>query len=282
MKASIVTSCLLLAGTIAQTKAEALALTNGKDYLKEIASIAAMEDGVARLAAYDEYARAIGAVATKATVAPRPGKWQVTTSVSPIDDSKTVIAALTVEKPVSGRFGPVEPMLVLRFMEGRLDAYIDFKTFLGSESIGATLRFGKEAAEDFYLNISTDHEAAFIRKTERFMSDLARTDSLLIRITPYGESPVIASFDTSGAAAVVAALEAASGVKIVRDYQSEEAASWEALAASHADGLGETGVKMLILKTRLRMAESYLESAPPGANTLALAAAIASAKQRLR
>ena len=80
-----------------------------------------------------------------------------------------------------------------------MDGYITYDTFLGSDTISVTLRFGRESAEQATWGISTHHESAFIRgDIGHFVDRLERVDSLIVRLTPYSESPVTVSFSPHG------------------------------------------------------------------------------------
>ncbi len=165
----------------------------------EIAKAAAIENSVQRLAAYD-------AIAEKHSLAPGSkvkketgGKWSISTDVSPIDDSKTVICLLDADESVRVGYDTIKPTMIVRYKEGQLQAYIVYNTFLGSDSIAVTLRFGKGSAENATWSISTDHKATFIRgDIAQFINKLERVDSLIVRLTPYSESPVTVSFSPEG------------------------------------------------------------------------------------
>lgn len=165
----------------------------------DIAKASAIENSVQRLAAYD-------AIAEKHDLAPgskvekeTEGKWGISTDVSPIDDSKTVICRLEADESVRVGYDTIKPTMIVRYKESELEAYIVYDTFLGSDSIPVTLRFGKGNAESATWTISTDHKATFIRgDIAQFINRLERVDSLVVRLTPYGESPVTVSFSPKG------------------------------------------------------------------------------------
>lgn len=181
------------------------------DLRREIAAIAAIPNGVQRLAAFDAKAGlAPGSQEKKATA----GKWRVSTDTSPVDDSKTVTAHLAADAPITAGYRKGQPVMVLRYKEGKVDAYIVFDLFLGSESIEATVRFGKEPATQQNWWVSTDHKAAFVMgDAMEFIKKLSQADSFLIRVTPYSESPVTVSFSPAGADAVIEAINAAKSRK---------------------------------------------------------------------
>ena len=127
------------------------------------------------------------------------GNWRISTDVSPLDDSKSVFCFLDADESVQVGYDTIKPTLIIRYKEGELDGYISYDTYLGTDTISVTFRFGKESAEQATWGISTDREAAFIRgDIGHFVNRLERVDSLIVRLTPYGESPVTISFSPQG------------------------------------------------------------------------------------
>lgn len=177
---------------------------------KEIAMAAAIENSVRRLAAYDEIAVKHGLAPRSEVLEESEGKWRITTDVSPIDDSKSIFCFLEADSSVQVGYDTIKPTLVIRYKEGELDGYITYDVFLGSDTISATLRFGKEGAEQATWGISTDHKAAFIRgDIGYFINRLERVNSFIVRLTPYGESSVTVSFSPQGIGAVKQAIRSA-------------------------------------------------------------------------
>jgi len=184
------------------------------DIKQDFAKIAAMPNSIERLAAYDSLAAKLGLSPNSQKKETLAGKWKIKITTSPIDDSQIVIGSLDADTPIHTDFGESTPSLILRYKEGTVDAYISFDVFLGSEHIPATVRFGKESAVDQDWSISTDSKAAFFKdNVDAFMSHLARVDAFLIRITPYQESPVTASFSISGIGKVIDAIHLAATAK---------------------------------------------------------------------
>ena len=166
---------------------------------QEIATAAAIENSVLRLAAYDEIAKRYKLAPRSEVKKEKKGNWRITTDVSPIDDSRSVFCFLDADESVKVGYNTIKPTLIIRYKEGELDGYISYDTFLGSDTITATLRFGKGSAEQATWGISTDHQAAFIRgDVANFVNRLERVDSFIVRVTPYGESPVTVSFSPQG------------------------------------------------------------------------------------
>lgn len=166
---------------------------------KKFATAAGIENSVQRLEAYDVIAKKFGLAPHSKVKKEKEGNWRITTDVSPLDDSKSVFCFLDADASVRVGYDTIKPTLIIRYKEGELDGYISYDTFLGSDTISVTLRFGTESAEQATWGISTDHKAAFIRgDIGHFLNRLGRVDSLIVRVTPYSESPVTISFSPQG------------------------------------------------------------------------------------
>lgn len=167
-----------------------------------IRQCAAIEDATKRLGCYDALAVAL---------APQPartqpgfkGKWVTKRSVSPIDDSATVVLSLDAESEVRGWPGKVAlPTLILRCKEGRAEAYVvtgmppDVEG--GGEDATVTVRFGEDPAGTLQLSKSTDGEALFFPEPVNLMKGMLSYDTMLFRFTPFNSSPVMTRFDLRG------------------------------------------------------------------------------------
>ena len=133
-----------------------------------------------------------------------PGKWQVSRTTNPLDDSPTVLLQLKADSGQS-RFG--EPVFfVARCRSNTTEAWIVWNDYLGDDSHDVydewkyvTLRIGDAPASEERWNLSTDNEATF---APGWAGDLLKrirgADQLVVQTIPYGENPVTAVFDTRG------------------------------------------------------------------------------------
>lgn len=169
------------------------------DFKKEMAKCATIENSVERLAAYDALAEKLGVAGPKSTVVTGMGKWKLQTDVSPIDDSKSYFLILESEDEVPGMFGTsYKPSLYIRFKEGDLESYISYNIYIGSSEVDVTTRFDKNEAETESWGLSTDGKAVFAIDSESFIQSIVEAKTLVVRLTPYGESPKTVSFDLRG------------------------------------------------------------------------------------
>lgn len=178
----------------------------------ELAKCRATTDPAQRLVCYDDVAKQRGAAPTVSTSG-GSGSWQVQETVSPVDDSRTVIAGLE-GTPIKDKFGRAsKPTMILRCKENSTDAYIAFSDFLGSDDTSVLSRWDEEKAQTSSWSISTDHHAVFFPNAIAAIKKIRTSGKLLVQLTPYSESPVMSTFDLSGAAAATAGISDACGWK---------------------------------------------------------------------
>lgn len=132
------------------------------------------------------------------------GKWIVTNSINPVDDSQTVVLSLTAESGVS-RWGD-RVRFYARCQSNKTEAFIDWGGYLGDDSNDVysewkyvTIRLGDQRAKKQRWGVSTDAEATFAPAwAGNLLQELSKVDRLVVQTTPYSESPVTAIFDTKG------------------------------------------------------------------------------------
>lgn len=132
------------------------------------------------------------------------GKWKTRISKNPIDDTKTVMLALFAESGASRWGDPVA--FIARCKSNKTDAYANWDTYIGDDSNDVyanwkwvTVRIGDEPATTERWDVSSDHKATFAPSwSGDFLKRMLKADRMVLQITPYGESPITAIFDTSG------------------------------------------------------------------------------------
>ncbi len=128
-----------------------------------------------------------------------PVGWQLRTDVSPIDDTKSYFLSRTAQEPIGSGFMRSTPTLMIRYKERELEVYVTFGTYLGSDKTVVTVRIGESTARQEEWGLSTDGKAIFCPTDDRaFVDQLIQNDRLVLRLTPFGESPVTATFDLTG------------------------------------------------------------------------------------
>lgn len=168
------------------------------DTKTDIAICAKKETDAERLICYDDLAKKLNVDKPKTTVSTGKGKWIVSEQASQIDDSKKVILILDAETDVGYGYRRTTPSMILRCSENETNAYINTNYYLGLDSISVLTRLDKNKATKSYWSISTDGKAIFAPNNISFIKKLLEHDSLLIQLTPYGESPIMTTFDLRG------------------------------------------------------------------------------------
>ncbi|WP_176561387.1 type VI secretion system-associated protein TagO [Pseudomonas sp. ICMP 8385] len=188
-KNGITTVMLLLAPLVASAAIED----------KQVALCASMSGSVERLACYDEIASTNNlAPKTVATTSAGKGQWSTSTSTDPLTDKSIYIAILDASSG-RGRFGDGID-LVVRCSKGQTDFYINWASFLGTESISVTHRIGRAKAVKSSWVVSTDHKSSFFPGSPvASLKAMIGADTFVANVTPYSENPITATFDISGA-----------------------------------------------------------------------------------
>ncbi|OHB72424.1 MAG: hypothetical protein A2W23_07650 [Planctomycetes bacterium RBG_16_43_13] len=180
----------------------ALVASAEADMTANIARCAAIKSPTERLACYDALAKKLGIEGGKTLSTSKltgTGKWRISTETSPIDDSKNVYLALSAEESIKAMLGTSLPVLFLRCKENKTEVYIAWGVYLGLEETTMLIRFDSKKATTSTWNISTDNMATFYRGSViAFIRSIVGYKQLLVQVTPYGESPVMVTFDLAG------------------------------------------------------------------------------------
>jgi type VI secretion system protein VasI len=183
------------------------------DITADIARCAAIESPAERLACYDALAKRLGLEGGKkvsTSDAPGVGKWRTSTETSPIDDSRNVYLRLDAEESIPSMLGTVRPTLYIRCKENRTELYISWGVYLGLDTTTLLTRLDSEKAKSATWHLSTDNEATFYPGSPiSFIRNLLQHNTLLVQVTPYGESPVMVTFDLRGLEEAVKPLQEA-------------------------------------------------------------------------
>jgi type VI secretion system protein VasI len=177
------------------------------DSLK-LGGCAAIPGTLERLQCYDGLAAANGVAPSSTSANGDSGKWDVTESVNPVDDTKTVILSVTAGNVKSQYSKDID--LILRCKSGQTEVYVSWNSFLGSGQIETIMRLDSKPAEHSSWSLSSDNEAAFYPgNTVKFIKSLMKTSEVVAQVTPYDASPVTAIFDTTGLSSIIKPLSEA-------------------------------------------------------------------------
>ncbi|WP_353223469.1 type VI secretion system-associated protein TagO [Salinisphaera sp. C84B14] len=177
----------------------ALAIPAFAEPTKDIAACAAESADAERLICYDNLAKSLGVDAPKQTVENSEGDWRVHTETSPIDDSTNVYLTVAATEAVPGRFGQTRPTLWVRCLRNTTEVIVSWQLYLGLDETQMLTRLDKEKAETRTWSISTNNQSVFYRGNDiQFTKKLFQHKKLLVQITPYGENPVMTTFNIGG------------------------------------------------------------------------------------
>lgn len=143
------------------------------------------------------------------------GKWQTSVTTSPVDDTKNVVLSLSSNDYIRTPFGEtVAPTIYVACREKKTEVFINWDVYLGLEQTSMLYRLDKQKAVEKNWSISTDTKAVFYKGSDiDFVRTLAKADKMYVRITPYNESPVSATFELSGLSDALKPLQEACGWK---------------------------------------------------------------------
>jgi hypothetical protein len=136
--------------------------------------------------------------ATEPAEPPRIGKWFISRKRSPIDDSRTVVAGVFSEEPITEiSYSEETVFLGAEIREGYPSVMISAEEVLGygDDPYTVITRFDKQPAEHKAWRLSEDGTAALHPFPTAFMKALVAHDTLVVRFDRLGESPATAIFD---------------------------------------------------------------------------------------
>jgi len=171
---------------------------------KEFARCSSMNGDLDKLECFDNLAKKYHLDGSQKSIEEieDSGEWNVSISVNPIDDSKTVHLSLL---EASGRSSPLDKPISLniRCKSIKTDVYINWGTYVGSDA-KVTLRVGEEKAVTRNWILSTDGTATFYpRRVVHLIKKLLTKDGLVAQITPYMEDPSTGIFEIRGLSEVI-------------------------------------------------------------------------------
>ena len=179
-----------------------------------IATCAAEKNSVKRLECYDALANKLG-VDRPAVTTEISGRWSVSTKTSPIDDSTNVYMYVDADELIRDRYGnATRPSLWVRCAENTTSLFINWGVYLGLDETWMTHRIDDAKAVTSEWSVSTTNESVGRWRggsSIPFIKGLFDRRTLLAQITPYGESPVIVTFNVSGLEEAVQPLRDACG-----------------------------------------------------------------------
>lgn len=166
-----------------------------------------------RLACYDKLLPPNAGDVSKPAV--DVGKWQVTTEISPVDDSENVYVGLFANNSIRSQFGEtITPGLYIACREKKTALFINWGAYLGLNETTMLSRLDKQKAITKKWNISSDAKSVLYRgDVIEFVKALTKANVMFTQITPFNENPVSATFEVSGLSEALKPLQKACGWK---------------------------------------------------------------------
>jgi len=173
------------------------------DVKQSVGRCAIQEGDLQRLVCYDSIAKSLGYSRTPSpTNVAGSGKWQVSNLQNPLDDTRTVALSLGATTGESRYGDPV--VLVIRCQSGKINAFINWSSYLGLEQTPVTTRLGAGETKTQRWPLSTDNKASFYPgDAGAFLEQLLSADRFVAQTTPYSESPITAVVELAGLSAAV-------------------------------------------------------------------------------
>ncbi|WIX34703.1 type VI secretion system-associated protein TagO [Salinicola sp. JS01] len=140
-----------------------------------------------------------------ATTQTTVSQWSVNESTSEFDDSKTVSVVLYSSDSIAKRFGGRDSAtLALWCTENTTKAYFTFAGNFMADIQGygrVRYRIDDEAAVTKSMDVSTDNESLGLwygGSSIPFIKSMFGHDSMVVRVTPFNQSPITMKFPISG------------------------------------------------------------------------------------
>lgn len=186
---------------------------------EELAHCLAIDEDTARLACYDELARAAEGAALPALPDSGTGAWQIRQEISPIDDSRNVYLSLGAKNmvDVNGSGSLTRPTLGVRCMENKIEVFINYYSPLvplapPKDYIPVLTRFDQHPVQNNFWILSTNKESIFApdifgafhgrlsSQGDYWVDELSGAQKLFVRLAPAGKNLLSATFHLTGSA----------------------------------------------------------------------------------
>lgn len=122
--------------------------------------------------------------------------WQTQSYIDPMTDSKDVIIGINATSG-SNRYGQ-SPLLLAKCQNNKTQLILGWNQYLSNEYIDQTTRYDKEPPIEERWNVLTTNKAAMHPHPIKTLKKLMTVNTYLVRVTPYGEQSITASFNVEG------------------------------------------------------------------------------------
>lgn len=181
-------------------------------------SFAAAQDAdqCAKIVDPDDRLNCFDSIYREVSVPEAKGDWIANVTVSPLDDTETVVLTLQSDDNIRGTYGNSGPAdLLIRCKENTTSVYLVFNDHFMSDLQGrgrVDYRVDQQKPSRKNMDVSTDNKALGLWSggtSIPWIKELMNGEKLYVRATPFSESPVEANFTIKGLDETIAPLRKA-------------------------------------------------------------------------
>ena len=118
--------------------------------------------------------------------------------IDPFSQSQRVFVFIYANESFRQYRQSFTPTLIIRCAENVTEMYLNAKTFLSTNALPMRYRIGGRSPEFDMGNTSTDFRMAFFNSPIGKIKQMTKANSMALSIVPYGEVPMILTFDLTG------------------------------------------------------------------------------------
>lgn len=167
-----------------------------EDLERALLEIGRINADAQRLEAYDMLVDTLEERIPEEVPGTEVGDWYVERDADPITDVTEVYFVLAAAE--GGRRG-APPMLIIRQEGGKLDVFVSWNEYFSENSQTVTYRIDDAPPQTTRWSVSTDNSATFFPGRDiEIVQQLLDADRLVMRTTPFNDSPMTVVFDVTG------------------------------------------------------------------------------------
>ncbi|MCG8694661.1 MAG: hypothetical protein MI806_25930 [Minwuiales bacterium] len=132
---------------------------------------------------------------------PAAAEWEISRSLSPIDDSEQVSISKFAQDSYRDRAGQeIHPSLHVTCTEGYLGFYVYTGLYMGRDEVPVTHRWDKQEAEVTYWKISNTGLSIFVPWEWQWLEEVYKKKyrKMTVRFTPFRDNSRTVFFDLNG------------------------------------------------------------------------------------